>query len=95
MKILPDNNIVSNTGKGIENKQAWHMILKAGVDNWDAWVAESVEHPTLVFGSGRGLRVVGWSPALCGVCLFLSLPPLPLLPPPPLTCAHTLSQVDE
>ena len=28
-----------------------------------AWVAQSVECPTLDFGSGRDLRVVGLSPA--------------------------------
>ena len=28
-----------------------------------AWVAQSVEHPTLGFSSGHGLRVVRWRPA--------------------------------
>jgi len=26
---------------------------------WDAWVAQSVKHPTLDFGSGHDLRIVG------------------------------------
>lgn len=29
---------------------------------WGAWMAQSVKPPTLVFGSGRDLRVAGWSP---------------------------------
>lgn len=50
-----------------------------------ARVAQSVKGPTLGFGSGRDLRVMGWSPASCshaqqGVCLGFS--PSPSVPPP-------------
>ena len=29
---------------------------------WGVWVAQSLEHLTLDFGSGHDLRVVRWSP---------------------------------
>ena len=35
-----------------------------GNRNMGTWVAQSVKHLTLDFGSGRDLRVLGWSPAL-------------------------------
>ena len=35
---------------------------------WGTWMAKSVKHPTLDFGSGHDLlRVLGWSPALGSV----------------------------
>ena len=43
------------------------------------WVVQSVKHPTLGFGSGHDLRVLGWSPMLGSLlsgesdCLPLSL----------------------
>ena len=64
---------------------------------WGAWVAQSVEHLTLDFGSDHDLKVVGWSlrmgPQSVGNLpdsqLFLS--PLPL---PCLTLTHSLSQME-
>jgi len=54
------------------------------------WVAQSVKRPTLDFGSGHDLRILGSSPVLGGVVSTLSgesawdsfLFPLPLLLPP-------------
>ena len=52
----------------------------------DAWVAQSVECPTLGFGSGHDLRVVRLSPAsgsaLSGESVCDSLSPSPLPYPP-------------
>ena len=55
-------------------------------------MAQLAEHPTLDFGSGHDLRVVRSSPmsdsALSGESAGDSLSLL--LPPPPLTCLHSL-----
>ena len=32
--------------------------------SWGTWLAQSVKHPTLDFGSGHDLRVMGLSPKL-------------------------------
>ena len=52
----------------------------------------SVKHPTPDFGSAHGLRVRSnapcWAPCWCGACLRFSLP---LLPPPLLMLACSLS----
>ena len=53
-------------------------------------VAQSVKQPTLDFGSGNDLRVLGASPALGYMCMqgvFLRFSPSPFAPPLP---THTL-----
>ena len=35
--------------------------------SWGAWVAQSVEHPTLDFGPGHDPRLMGLSPVLSSV----------------------------
>ena len=60
-----------------------------------AWVAQSVEHPTLYFGSGHDVMVV-IKPFVGlydqqGVCLRLSLSPSALHPNPLLMCVLSLS----
>ena len=40
------------------------MIRSGNAEKWGAWVAQSVEHPTLDFGSGHDLRLVKSSPML-------------------------------
>ena len=39
-----------------------HSAFKSSLDFWGAWVALSVECPTLDFDSGHDPSVVGWSP---------------------------------
>ena len=59
--------------------------------SWSAWMAQSVKHPILGFGSGRDLTVREFEPhlGLCAdACLGFSLS-LPLSTPPLL--AHSLS----
>ena len=48
-------------------------------------MAQSVEHPTLDFGSGHDLRVLGWSPESGSrwVWLLLRIPSLLFSLPPP------------
>ena len=40
------------------------LFLIKTLAKWGAWVAQSVEHPILGFGSVRDPRVMGLSPAL-------------------------------
>ena len=40
------------------------VLIKSG---WDAWVAQSVKHPTLGFGSGHDLMVHEFGPCI-GLC---------------------------
>jgi len=47
------------SGSWQEDKQ--NVVLR--MKEWGAWVAQSVKHPTLDFGSGHELRVVSSSPA--------------------------------
>jgi len=71
------DQLACNFGLKRENKES-----KRGL-----WVAQSVKHPTLDFGSGHDLRVVRsslcWTPCSVGSLLeILTLPlplPLPLL----------------
>ena len=66
----------------------FHSLMQPMSRNpWDAWVAQSVKCPTLDFGSGHGLRVLGSSPTsgsthwVWNLLKILSLPlPLALLP---------------
>ena len=59
---------ISDEGqKGHVGKKAWPLtfllaVFRAG-NSWGTWGAQSVEHPTLDFGSGHDPRVVGLSPA--------------------------------
>lgn len=39
----------------------WHLVLNPVISQ-SAWVAESVEHPTLDFCSDHDLGFVRWSP---------------------------------
>ena len=43
-----------------------YFFLKM-ISKWGAWVAQSVEHPTLDFGSGHDPRVMRSSPTLGSV----------------------------
>ena len=57
------------------------LILKE--KSWGNWVAQSVEHPTLDFGSGHDLRVLRLSLPLLllsseSTCPSPSIPPLAL-----------------
>ena len=62
------------------------------VNLWGAWVAQSVEHLTLDFGSGHNLTVHGFKPCVCGACLGFSLIPYLSAPPPlSLSCICTRS----
>ena len=61
-------------------------------DLWGTWVAQSVKHPTLNFGSGHDLRVMrqSWSHVfLCQASrsagILLEILSLPLLPQHPST----------
>ena len=56
---------------------------------WDTWVVQLVKRPTLDFGSGHDLTVVGPSLVSDSVCL-LSLP-LSLCPSPTHVCALSIS----
>lgn len=63
------------------------------------WVAQSVEHPTLVFGSGNDLKSHGMEPkphiGLCTqrkVCSSLSLPLCPVTPSPMCVLSLSLSK---
>ena len=63
------------------------------------WVAWSVKWPTLDFGSGHDVGVMGMSPKSGSALSTESVVPLPLLPSPPslvhaLLCAHSLSQMN-
>ena len=64
-------------------------------DPLGAWVAQSVERPTLDFGSGRDPRAVGLSPVL-GSVLIVELArdslSLSLCPSPQLTCSPSLKE---
>ena len=46
-------------------------------NSWGAWVAQSVEHLPLDFGSGHDLKVVGLSPPLDSVLIAKSLLGIP------------------
>ena len=64
------------------------------------WVAQSVKHPTLDFGSGHDFTIRGFKPHI-GLCAdtvepawdSLSLSPS-LSAPPLLTCSHTLLRIN-
>ena len=64
---------------------------------WGAWVAQSVKHLTLDFGSGHDLRVVRFSPELGSrltprwAWSLLKILSLPLLLPLPPARVHTHS----
>ena len=70
-----------------KRKTPKHIIIKMVRGTW---VAQSVEHPTLDFGSGHHLWVMGPSPKSCstghGACLRFSLSPSA-----PLLCFLSLS----
>ena len=74
-----------------------NLFSKNSLFRWGTRVAQLVERPTLDFGSGHDVRVMGGSPGsgsavtpqrLLGI---LSLP-LSLSAPPPLTCLLSLSK---
>ena len=55
------------------------------------WVAQSVEHATLDFGSGHDLGVLGSSPMWGSVLSGESASGFSLFSAPPPTCVHALS----
>ena len=70
------------TNEPFETSSPKGQIMSLNTEMRDTWVARSVKHQTLDFGSGHDLRVVGLSPA-SGSMLSVSL--LGILSPPPLS----------
>ena len=78
-------------------KELWvstflHYSLK-NIKIWGAWVAQSVECPTLDFSSAHGFMVMGWSP-MSGFVLNMepAWDSVSLSAPPVLTCVLSLSK---
>ena len=77
---------------------SYQIVLQTYTSLGDTWVAQSLEHETLDFGSGHDLRGPGIQPCIGlpsrgggGVGLRISLPlPLPF-PPPHLMHLRVLS----
>lgn len=63
----------------------WHLVLNPVISQ-GTWVAQSVECPTLYFGSGHDFRATRRNPVsgfvLSEECAWDSLLPSPTAPPP-------------
>ena len=57
------------------------LCAKYGVHTRGTWVAQSIKHPTLVFGSGHDLRIVGQGPHSVRSLVLRILSPSPSTPP--------------
>ena len=67
--ISKNGRVDNSKGPSLTNSQSSHKGLQEPSEHrikkketWGTWMAQSVEHPTLDFGSGHDLRVLGSSP---------------------------------